>query len=211
MQTKNLAIDTTRPLRKDHVMFRPDVVALMRSLAHQPIHGAIRFIADALPPSCRCMRFVLAKSLAQLDGSGGMAGQPALCVEKDKNRCARCGAMRSAEMKMKACAGCKTVLYCSKQCQAEDWEGHKGLCRRLSQALASSAPKAAQQVAASPPVGASNFFTGVPNFAAAAPSIAPAAAAPAAASSSECTPAAEAAAPFAALSRRVGSLNVDGK
>ncbi len=78
------------------------------------------------------------------------AGQPFVCVEKDKNRCARCGAQRSAEMKMKACAGCKTVLYCSKQCQAEDWEGHKGRCRRLSQA-ASSAPKAAQQVAASPP------------------------------------------------------------
>ena len=77
MQTKNLAIDTTRPLRKDHVMFRPDVVALFRALAQQPIHSAIRFIADALPPSCRCMRFVL----AQLDGSGGMAGQPALCVE----------------------------------------------------------------------------------------------------------------------------------
>jgi hypothetical protein len=187
-------------------MFRPDVVALFRALAQQPIHSAIRFIADALPPSCRCMRFVL----AQLDGSGGMAGQPALCVEKDKNRCARCGAQRSAELKMKVCAGCKTVLYCSKQCQAEDWEGHKGLCHRLSEAP--SAPKAAQQVAESPPVGVSTLASGVPNFAAAAPSIAPAAAAAAvAASSSACTPAAEAAAPFAALSRRVGSLNVDGK
>jgi hypothetical protein len=106
-------------------------------------------------------------------------------------------------------AGCKTVLYCSKQCQAEDWEGHKGLCHRLSEAP--SAPKAAQQVAESPSVGVSTFSSGVPNFAVAAPSIAPVAAATAAASSSACTPAAEAAAPFASLSQRVGFLNVDGK
>ena len=127
-----------------------------------------------------------------------------VCVEKDKNRCARCGAQRSAEVKMKACADCKMVLYCSQQCQAEDWEGHKGLCRKLSQDLASSAFEAAQQVAASPPVGVSNF-------AAAAPSIAPAAAEPAAASSSACIPAAEAAAPFAVFCPRVGSLSDDGK
>jgi hypothetical protein len=52
-----------------------------------------------------------------------------VCVEEDKNGCARCGAQRSAEVKMKACAGCKMVLYCSQQCQAEDWEGHKDRCR----------------------------------------------------------------------------------
>jgi hypothetical protein len=77
-------------------------------------------------------------SRAQLDGSGGVA-QPALCVENDK-RCTRCGAQRSAELKLKRCMGCMTVLYCSKQCQAEDWEGHKDLCHRLSEAASAASP-----------------------------------------------------------------------
>lgn len=27
------------------------------------------------------------------------------------------------------CAGCKSVSYCSKECQAESWKAHKGACK----------------------------------------------------------------------------------
>ncbi|GJE94088.1 zinc finger MYND domain-containing protein [Phanerochaete sordida] len=32
-------------------------------------------------------------------------------------------------LKMKACAKCKFVRYCSKECQSADWQKHKKICR----------------------------------------------------------------------------------
>lgn len=32
---------------------------------------------------------------------------------------------------LKACGGCKTIRYCSKDCQLQDWPNHKKVCSRL--------------------------------------------------------------------------------
>jgi hypothetical protein len=34
---------------------------------------------------------------------------------------------------MKRCAGCRAVVYCSRECQKEDWPDHKQHCRDLAQ------------------------------------------------------------------------------
>jgi len=44
--------------------------------------------------------------------------------------CARCGV---AGPVLKACARCKAVVYCSRECQAAHWKaGHKGSCSKSS-------------------------------------------------------------------------------
>jgi hypothetical protein len=49
-----------------------------------------------------------------------------------KYTCDHCGKAQSqgrGAAKLKACSGCKTVLYCSKECQKADWKGgHKAVC-----------------------------------------------------------------------------------
>ena len=40
-------------------------------------------------------------------------------------RCARC---KTSEGKLKWCKICKTVKYCGKMCQLEDWPRHKAEC-----------------------------------------------------------------------------------
>ncbi|CAK7241726.1 MAG: hypothetical protein STHCBS139747_003195 [Sporothrix thermara] len=48
---------------------------------------------------------------------------PATC-----NSCKKAG--DAEEIKLRACARCKTVLYCSKECQASDWPLHKKACSK---------------------------------------------------------------------------------
>lgn len=71
----------------------------------------ILFVARAIPPPCRCMRFAAAEANAELTGMKAREESALLCVETDKSRCTQCGAQRSPQMKLKACAGCKLVLY----------------------------------------------------------------------------------------------------
>jgi len=42
--------------------------------------------------------------------------------------CATCGAAASAQMLQ--CSTCKTVPYCSRDCQREHWRTHKAKCQR---------------------------------------------------------------------------------
>ena len=171
----------------------------------QPVINTIHFIAQTLPPHCCCMRVVVQQSLTHLNCGDRMSSELPMCVENVKNQCARCGAQRSDEVKLKACAGCKMLLYCSRQCQTQDWDGHKDLCRKMAEAPAAS--KAAQPAAvavaavAVRPVVASNFAASAPIVVPAAAAAARAAAAP----STAAAPVAGAAASFAAFTRNVGS------
>lgn len=45
--------------------------------------------------------------------------------------CAHCG-RKGDNMKLRQCASCKKVLYCSKFCQAENWTVHKNRCAQTS-------------------------------------------------------------------------------
>jgi tetratricopeptide (TPR) repeat protein len=45
---------------------------------------------------------------------------------QDKHHCAYCNNM--SEQKLKRCARCKDVYYCSTECQKKDWKDHKPKC-----------------------------------------------------------------------------------
>ena len=42
-----------------------------------------------------------------------------------------CGSCKSKKKKLRACAGCKSVYYCSVKCQHDVWEKHKVECKRV--------------------------------------------------------------------------------
>ena len=48
----------------------------------------------------------------------------------EDEECENCGKREFArERKLKRCARCKVVLYCSEKCQKEDWHHHKESCK----------------------------------------------------------------------------------
>jgi len=49
--------------------------------------------------------------------------------KKPHDMCARCGG--SGKPKLLACSGCKSISYCSADCQKEDWKKHKPMCKRF--------------------------------------------------------------------------------
>lgn len=47
--------------------------------------------------------------------------------------CHLCGKEESDELKLLRCGGCRSVCYCSKECQKKDWKTqHKAVCKQLS-------------------------------------------------------------------------------
>ena len=46
-----------------------------------------------------------------------------------RKQCDRC---LSVKKKMKKCAGCYAVYYCSRKCQKKKWGMHKLLCQKIS-------------------------------------------------------------------------------
>ncbi len=49
------------------------------------------------------------------------------------SECANCGVAETSDSKkLKRCAGCISVVYCSASCQKEHWKkGHSNLCRKI--------------------------------------------------------------------------------
>ncbi len=39
-----------------------------------------------------------------------------------------CASCKKPSLKMKKCAGCESVNYCSKECQKQHWKEHKAVC-----------------------------------------------------------------------------------
>ena len=51
---------------------------------------------------------------------------------------AHCNYCCSKKKPLKQCGGCKSVFYCSKECQKEDWsKAHKALCKQYKALLLS--------------------------------------------------------------------------
>ena len=42
------------------------------------------------------------------------------------------GCRKSIDAKPNYCGGCRTAIYCDKECQRADWEGHKSDCKKLN-------------------------------------------------------------------------------
>jgi len=49
-------------------------------------------------------------------------------MDSTKEICSSCG---KEEVGMRCCGRCKSLYYCSKECQKEDWISHKRLCQKL--------------------------------------------------------------------------------
>jgi len=48
------------------------------------------------------------------------------------NACSFCGSKESETIKHKRCSACRQRLYCSSDCQKQDWkQGHKEECKKL--------------------------------------------------------------------------------
>jgi len=41
-----------------------------------------------------------------------------------------CGKLENKKHEFKKCARCKSISYCSKECQVADWKTHKKICKQ---------------------------------------------------------------------------------
>ena len=61
--------------------------------------------------------------------------QVTLC--NSNTSCAACGKAPDSANLLKRCGGCKCVLYCSPECQKQDWrERHKSVCSKAASRVA---------------------------------------------------------------------------
>lgn len=67
-------------------------------------------------------------------------------ILQPKLSCARCHASEEhLGERLMNCGGCRSVQYCSRDCQSNDWSRHKALCRsiRRGASLEEAAPQSA--------------------------------------------------------------------
>lgn len=55
-----------------------------------------------------------------------------------------CSKCKQPKNDLKRCSVCSSVLYCSKECQREDWKEHKKVCPQLQQQTRQQAPLQAE-------------------------------------------------------------------
>jgi hypothetical protein len=80
-----------------------------------------------------------AQGQTPLDVAATEGLRAALLAEAARGRrCAACGA-GAAACKLKKCAGCQAVLYCSPDCQQADWREHRRTCRLQRQPVCTPA------------------------------------------------------------------------
>lgn len=59
----------------------------------------------------------------------GMGWEKQVCpVKVEGELCENCGAEKDGERALMRCGKCKRVMYCGRECQAEDWKAHKPFC-----------------------------------------------------------------------------------
>ncbi len=60
-----------------------------------------------------------------------------IVFEPKENKCLKCGKMKKdlvPPSKLRTCASCESVKYCSTKCQREDWKEHKPKCKIIARA-----------------------------------------------------------------------------
>ena len=52
----------------------------------------------------------------------------ALNLQHDRVCCVHCGRVAAGKVRLKLCSVCRTVAYCDRACQVQDWERHREYC-----------------------------------------------------------------------------------
>ena len=72
------------------------------------------------------------KASTALDGDrSGAVEEGAFRPQPAPRECRRCCTEAGQAGKLRVCSGCMRVMYCSKECQREDWKRHGEICRRV--------------------------------------------------------------------------------
>ena len=74
----------------------------------------------------------LERAAAALGTDGGGDSEAVIHVERGTRlqACAYCMA-HEGNLKLRKCAQCRAVVYCSAECQKKHWKVHKQQCKRL--------------------------------------------------------------------------------
>eukprot|EP00004_Rigifila_ramosa_P015510 TRINITY_DN3604_c0_g1_i1.p1 TRINITY_DN3604_c0_g1~~TRINITY_DN3604_c0_g1_i1.p1 ORF type:complete len:1313 (+),score=242.86 TRINITY_DN3604_c0_g1_i1:582-3941(+) len=102
-----------------------DALGLHRNNAITPaMFNLFKSELSSLGPqaSAAAMLLTAANAAAVLPGNSGAGKSAAVPVQF----CAHC---QQSKPDMQRCTRCRTVLYCSKDCQRADWKVHKALCK----------------------------------------------------------------------------------
>ena len=101
---------------------------------------------SGLAPWTRDPRWTTLAAMTLTSESQDAAGAPDAAGPGPHAACARCGGPGKSR-----CARCRSVCYCSADCQRAAWGEHKGSCAAAVDAAASAAAAAAASRLASPP------------------------------------------------------------
>ncbi|KAI0688310.1 hypothetical protein C8T65DRAFT_589627 [Cerioporus squamosus] len=77
-------------------------------------------------------------------------------------RCAYCDAVQTSDRRLRRCAGCFGVMYCSKECQKRAWREHKPICR--AHARGYNDPETRTDILSSGFRSTNEFFEGLMEF-----------------------------------------------
>ena len=106
----------------------PDLQLLMRPGARIAVPAQLEQLVAriaALPLS----ELPLRASQAARTLEGAMLRLPVVgCCSR---ACTNCELPSELELPLKLCSGCRVARYCSPECQAAAWAGHKRMCRVL--------------------------------------------------------------------------------
>lgn len=94
----------------------------------------------ALADVSRAVTFEATPPAVAAAGGGTSASSGVISCQRDRCFYCRASALNAA-VNLKPCAACRTVAYCSKECQAADWSGfHKKECKALRNNAPASGP-----------------------------------------------------------------------
>jgi len=87
-----------------------------------PLDASVAQSSSGEPPRAFVPPDTPSPALADTGGGGGGVSW--------SRSCAQCGAAPAAGAKLRFCARCTTVPYCTVECQRADWAAHKLICAR---------------------------------------------------------------------------------
>lgn len=110
----------------------------LRPYVDEDMQGAVplpkpQFTVDVSSYVCcdaTACRYILQKKVVEMGRRHERAGHASYRVPIDLQSCALCGSTANDVVRLRKCASCQIVAYCSEKCQRADWKaGHKKTCQ----------------------------------------------------------------------------------